>query len=558
MKKSCFSTLLLLAFGGAALAQVVGIPPQPIGLLDKNFGKNLEQDDYFLISGKGKGGDVYPKLVFSAKIKDILPKNQEQRALFVQELEYIDRNDERHYYFQVAKESPLKKLATYTIPAGAQLSSFLPAGNSASTGYKKTRYDRMFFYVPGKGLYCTEGGKAPVIVRAENAKDPTTRVIPGAIRLSSYVADNVDPELQSRIVFAAKDPKKGREPFISAGTAKTSKVLRDINEVAKAGSDPDQFAALGAQAETAKLFFVAKNPDDQGRENLWMLTFELDPKNRPIYYAEVFADSTLLGGKPENLVANGSDLFFTAPLPGQTKRILWHLKDKTPILPGDLEVYQNTDDPQSLTFINEDSSYTALALSTMSNGVRRYARWSNFSNAVEILGAALQLSDPSLITPANNYFYFADIYQQTGLTYLQKHSLADNEIDDITINNGANYPRNLREICLVSNTLYFVADGVVDGTSQTNVLFKLDNDSGGLFITDAEVVRTEKINPATSMGYPVIGAKNLHAVIAPGSGMFRLYFTAPISTAVNASFIPPGSTIPDYGTKPWVTADGGN
>jgi ELWxxDGT repeat protein len=539
-----------IALTGSVLAD--GIAPQPIGLLDKKWATNLEQSDFYCIVGRSRHGLPVPKVVFTAKIKDIPKTGMEQRAVFVHQ---IQREDFVTYDKLIdPKAAPLTRVATYTVKAGTKFDSFLPLGNNSSQGYKKNHYERMFFHVPGKGAYVAEGAKAPVLVRAESAKDLTMGVKGTAIRYNSYVFDNVDPELQARIFFSAVDPKKGREPFISAGTSKTSKVLKDINTTAKTGSDPEQFAALGSQLDQ-RMFFVAKNPADGDNYNLWRVTFDLDSKNRPVYGAVPFATSTTLGGKPENLISNGVDLFFTAPAPGGANSILWRL-NVTGADATDLETY-NVKNPQDLVFINEDSSYGDLAFSVDDGTARRFARYSPTNDLVSVVGAAAQLSAPELITPADNYFYFADLYQGAGDTYLEKYGLADNMITDITINNGANYPRNISEICRVSNTIYFVADGMVQGTYQQGVLFRIDNDSDFTFHTDASVVLTDKTNPNTALPYPVYGAHNLRPVIYSG-GAFRLYFSAEVSTTVNPGFMPPNSTITSYGTKPWVTAVDGN
>ena len=57
----------------------------------------------------------------------------------------------------------------------------------------------------------------------------------------------------------------------------------------------------------------------------------------------------------------------------------------------------------------------------------------------------------------------------------------------------------------------------------------------------------------SAKGTFVVGAHNLRSVINNTAGMFRLYFSAPVSSTVNAAFIPAGSAITDFGTKPWVT-----
>lgn len=546
--RTFFTTLLLVC--GAAASAGDAIPAQPIGLIDKDWAKNTEQSDFYEVVGKSHGLAV-KKLVFSAKVKDIPNKGTEQRALFVQDIESTDFVTT---FFRVS-DSKLKKIGTYTLPVGSKFDSFLTTddgGQSQQSGdVPKVRYHQMFFHVPGRGLLVSEGGNTPKVVRAENKNDPTTAIVAGAIRLRTYASNNSDPELQGRLFFTAKDPKKGREPFIYGGTA--AKVLKDINPLAKTGSDPDQFAALGPQNESQRMFFVAKNPNDSGNYNLWVATITINAKHQPIYDAAPFATSATIPGKPEHLIANGSDLFFTAPSTVGGTPVLWHM-DSTATQPSDLEYFPGAVDPQQLTFTTKDQSYSELAFTVNDGGTRRYARWSHLADSVTILlNTGTGVNDPGLITDAGQYFYFAADYSGDvdPATYLYKHFPGDNSIDFIANNSGNAYPYNIREICAVTSDgtageLYFTCDYYNGSTAFQNVLMKRpanDTSTGCSFV----------LTPQNNI---VIGAKNLRAVVNNGSpGVFRLYFCAPVNSTTNAEFIPLNSTITDFGTKPWVTEE---
>lgn len=549
--KTISSLAVGCGLGLAAFSSISADPiaAQPIGLIDKNFASNNEQSDFFYAYGPSKGGFV-SKLLFTAKVKDLANGKDEMRALFEQDLQTPNGFEIPPFYAINKTTSPLKKIATFTVPQGTKFDSFLEVGDSG-TG-KKPHFKRMFFHVPTKGLYSTEGGKSPTLARAEVPKDSSTFIKGTAIRLQDYVFDNNDPELQSRLVFGGKDPAKGREPMIYTGSG-APKVLKDIYTDKKVGSEPDQFAALGPQNSSQHLFFVAKSPNDGDTYQLWVMTQQF-VGTKYVYDAIPFTtDLTALAGKPENLIANDADLFFTAPVTAGGTPVLWHLAAASNLDASQLEHYDNAVDPKNLTFTTKDPHYSELAFSALDgNSVRRYARWSSFGNAVTILGAAAKLNDPSLITDSGQYFYFASHYDGGATTFLEKHFPGDNSITDITLNNGTTYPTNIKEICAETSDgtggwLYFVADGKVDGVDRNAVLFRIDaNDSGGIFQSDAEPVRTP-------LGNPVVGAHNLRAVVSAGNGMFRLYFSAPVNSQQNAEFIPVNSTITDFGTKPWVT-----
>lgn len=547
----------LLAATAGALGD--GIPAQPIGLLDKDFAKNSEQNDFFLIHGRGKGGQVWPKLVFSAKVNELPRSDAEQRALFVQELEFITPALDVLHFFQVAKESPLKRIGTFTVGKGTRFDSFLPTTDTAgNAALARPRFDQMFFHVPGRGLFVTEGGGTPKVVRAENKNDPSAGIKAGVLRLSDYVSNNPDVTLQSRLFFGAKDGKKGFEPFIYGGTA--AKVLKDINPAAKGGSDAAEFAALGPQNATQHVFFTAKDPVD-GMYQLWLVLLSYDAKNRPVYDATPFTfGAGALQGKPEHLIANESDLFFAAPLTAGGTPVLWHLAQDQNISPAGLEHFDSLLDPQQLTLNTKNAAYSRLVLTVNDGGARHYARWSSFDDAVTILsgagGATDKVKNPTLITDAGEFFYFAADWEgdTDASTFLIQHDPADDSLAYVMNSNTA-YPFNIREICVVTSqgvqgdgTLYFTGD-YFDGVNVTrNVLMKKPANDGS---TACEFVFTAQM-------HPVIGAKNLRAVVDAGSGIFRLYFSAPVNSTTNAEFIPANSAITNFGTKPFVTAESGN
>jgi len=550
----------LLLTTGTALADEI-TAAQPIGLLDKNWAKNTDQSDFFLTRGPASKTQLR-KVVFTAKIKDLPRTNQEQRAIFAQVIEGRDFTSTR---FQINRETPLVKLATYTVAKDTKFGPFIPTTDDLGTS-KKLRFEQMFFRVPGRGIFVTEGGGKPKTVRTEKATDPSTITIPGAVRLSDFINNNSDdPEKQSRFFFAAKDAKKGREPFIYGGT---SKLLLDINTTAKMGSDPEQFVALGGQNESQQLFFVAKSPDDGDTYQLWRATLTLDSKNRPIYSAQIFTSgANKLVGKPEDMIANDSDLFFRAPVTAGGTPQLWHMRATGNNVVTDLEVLNagggNPDDFTFVTHVPISSSITALAFSVSDvtvPTVRRFARYRYTTNDVVVAGVAQGLFDPFNITDAGQEFYFGTKYFDGGsvspFTFLQKYNLSDNTLEDVIcstpIPGGTiNYIYDVGEICTVSargdaGFVYFVASAYVDNAYTADVLFKLPCNQGPAFATP---VRT----PAGAL---VRGAKNLRAVVSDTTpAWYRLYFSAPVSRAATPEFVAQDNPIQDFGTKPWVTVD---
>jgi ELWxxDGT repeat protein len=540
-------THLLVASTLAALCSSAVADPvaaQPIGLIDKKNVAITEPSDFFTLPGKFGSR----KLLFTAKVKDLGVKG-EQRALFVQD---ILAKDLVTPYFKVS-QSPLKKLATYKVATGTKFDSFVKAtgnfGNSSAL-----RLKQMFFHVPGVGLYVTEGGAAPKVVRLEKATDPSTAISPGALLLSDYINNNSDPELQSRFFFTAKDPKKGREPFLYGG--KTS-LLKDIYPATGEGSDPIGYAAVGPQNSTQKLYFLAASPNDGNTYQLWRANRSIE-RGKAVYDAFPFTTgANAILSTPANLVANGSDLFYTAPTATSNGvPELWHLRANGNNTVNDLEsLTTGGRDPQQLTFNSKDTSLTVLAFTVLDGGVRRYARYSYFNNNVTILGVAQGISNPQTITDAGQEYYFNGTYTD-GFTYLIKHYTSDNDLEyvrcSVAIPGGfLNYIYNVGEICAASASgtagfVYFTASAYVDGAYRNNILFKIAANEGPAL---AAPVRTPQGNLVTN-------AKNLRDVVDNASpGFFRLYFAAPVSNTENSEFLPAGSTVTDYGYKPWVTSE---
>lgn len=266
-----------------------------------------------------------------------------------------------------------------------------------------------------RSLYLTEGGGAPRILRPESSKDPTTAIISGAVRRSETAPDGPDIEDQSRIFFAAKDAKKGREVFLSAGTSKTNKLVKDIETASKVGSDPEQFCVAGPNNSTQRVFFVAKSPDDLDTFQIWTIGNPTpDSRGRPVYDAAPFTTGLFaLADKPQNLIASDSDVFFTAPPPGGGTPVLWHLPANG--RPNDLEYYSGAVNPQNLTLPTKGPSYQFLTFSAEDNGKRYFARWAagvgtggNGGTITLLKRAALDVADsinPVKITNAvtNNF-----------------------------------------------------------------------------------------------------------------------------------------------------------
>lgn len=540
------SALLLLTAPCSLLADA--IPARPIGFLAKGALSSDPSDFYAIQGPNGKTNTL--KVVFTAKTKDLGEKGT-QRAFYAHFIEPKDDPTERFVLID-KRTAPLKKLATFKLPPGEKFRDFIKTDNIGFNFKDRSEPDRLLFRVPGSGYYSSSGGNKPAKLRAESAKDPTTAVRGPGVRLSEYIFNHDDVELQARLFFSASDAKRGREPYISGGTSRTTKLLADIYTERGVGSDAEQFVAFGPQNETQKAFFVAKSPADNNTFQLWQVTVQ-NLNGRIVYGAAPFTSGAFaLAGKPENLIANGFDLFFTAPLVAGGTPVLWYLPGNTVVSPADLVTYPNALDPQNLTFTRKDDSYSELVMTVAGTGARRYARW--IETTVVVLdgtgpGAPVGMLNPTLITDAGQYFYFAaDDGDFAGTeNFLVQHAFAGSDLTYIDIGDN-NFPFNIKEMCVASSdgtagTLYFVADAFVDGgnTPKQDVLFQMPANDGS---TRATPVRT-----ATNK--LVLGAHNLHDVVNnSGVGVFRVYFAAPINSTQNSEFLPPNST--DEGVEPWV------
>lgn len=548
----------------ATSAVADGIDPTPIGLLDKLNVGNVEQSDFFTIDGPVGRDPFVTKLLFTAKVKDV-SATMEQRALFVQPI-YRVTTSVPASYVTISKAAPLTKLATYTVTKGTVFDSFLPTArrgdqSSPSGSSRAIRFNQMYFHVPGRGMMVTEGGKAPKVVRPESFKDGSTAIRAGAFRLPSYRSNNTDDLTeQGRFFYFAKDATKGREPFIY--NSASSVRLADLVPGPKQGSDPDfasEFATFGPENDTQLVVFSAANPADNNTYQLWTVGQPSLVRNKPVYSAVPFTTgSSALVDKPRNLVANGSDLYFTAATTAGSTPVLWHLPFSSGVTAAGLTPLPAAVSPSQLTLNSKDLSYSELVFSAFDGTAFRYTRYSPASNTVTTLGASVGYFDPYAITDAGQEFYFAAYYTDASGTfsYLLRHDPSDNALTPIVVGSAGNFAYNIGEIRVVTSqgstndgTVYFTGSAFVDGGYKDNLLFKMPANAAQSVAT---VVRT------AGGAVPIVGARNLRDIVARGSGIFRLYFSAPVSSTANSSFIPVASKITDFGTKPWVVAESGN
>jgi ELWxxDGT repeat protein len=531
---------------GSNQASADPIPAQPIGFLGKKE-KSSDPADFFVISGPGRRGVPVVKLFFNARVKD-LGGNGEVRKWYVQQIEPND--DPTVRYHLIDKKAPARPLGSFKLAPGAKVESFIPVDNLGT--FQRAKYERMFFRVPGVGIFNTIGGGKPKKIRSEHPTDATKAIIGPAIRLSSFVFDNQDEELQSRLFFSGFDTRGGREPFISGGTSRSTKVLKNIYAEKNSGSDCGAFVIVGPQNESQDAFFTAKSPDDNDSVQIWQVLVESNGGDVTYDAVPFTTGVSALPGTPENLVGNESGMFFTAPPPGGGTPELWRLDANDSA--ADLRVLTSGgSDPQQLTFNSVEDAYDVLVMSVLDNGVRRYARWGNFSDTVTVIdGTSVgAFRNPKLITDAGNYFYFSAEYDEDGVDYLIKHAISDNSVGYVTATIGGSevFPFNISEICTVASdasggTVYFVADAIIGGTTVPKILFKIEANETGY---EAEPVLSSKNKFVT-------GARNLSAVVSPGgAGIFRLYFSAPINSNENSDYLPEGSE--DEGYEPWVTED---
>lgn len=535
------------------------IDAQPIGLLDKKtYAGNNDQSDFYYLRGPKKN-DTVAKVLFTAKVKT-LKNGDVQRALFVQNIQGGPFGQSTYYL--INSEAPIKKLATYTLKADEKLDSFIYSYNQEDE--VKNHHARLYYHVPGKGLYVTEGGGAPKIIRPESSKDTSTKIISGAVRLPKAAPDGGDIFFQSRIFFAAKDAKKGREVFVSSGSASSTKLLKDINTASKTGSDPDQFCVSGPHNSDQQVFFTAKNPAAGDTYQLWSISNPSEVKKKPVYDAVLFTSGpTALTGKPENLVGGGFGIFFTAPPPTGGTPVLWHLPAGGS--PNDLKWYPEVLNPADLTLPTNAGNVSFMTFSAQETvgGERYFVRWNSGGGSGSSVTFLKKVgSDPSTTTPlqivnaGNSYNYFIGKYNGNNLTYLIKHGVASaNDLQTVSVN--GDFPINIREVCPVMSKT--VQDEPVGSGGYVYFTGDLPNVGNGILMripsssTDAEA---EIVPISKDANTPVFGAVNLHAATDNGTpGFLRLYFSAPVSTTVNSDYFPTSglpSTVTDLGTKPWV------
>src|SRR5688572_19991777 len=113
-------TGIALAFD-PTLALADAIAAQPIGFLGKDE-KSSDPSDFFVIIGRGRGGQAVNKLVFNARVKD-LGEDGEVRKWYVQQIE--PSNDPTVRFYLIDRNAPAKPLGSFKLAQGAKVQNFI-------------------------------------------------------------------------------------------------------------------------------------------------------------------------------------------------------------------------------------------------------------------------------------------------------------------------------------------------------------------------------------------------------------------------------------------------
>ena len=471
-----------------------------------------DQRDFSITTAKN--GDDY--VVFDGAVP--IKKNtvKEKRTLFS-----VKVGIPGLFYDTVGTKSPLKKLASYTVPIGTTFKFLLQSDISSDESDVRELY-----VVPGKGLYITKDDGAPRVLRPDTASSPITGV---ALRFPANSPTDTTEDEQFRVIFGATDPKKGSEPFESTGTS-AGKLLSDIVP-GKAGSMPLSFTTYQNE-----VYFTALTSSN-GTRDIFKTTVNLSGK-KPVYSATDVSNGNLdtvldlIGGGAAGLFINSNNY-----LVNTTDGFSYSYVQTDAATPAYV-VYPDEFTPSidpldgDFGFDSYDSSTSQFRF-TVFNGTD-----ASFPEESGATGSGT--TDPVHITSTGNYYYFGATVSGS-LSRLARYFTGGTELEYITTQNPGNYVSNVQEMVDVpsgtSGLLYFTADALVDSVQQTDILFTMDPDSGDPVATPVRTIS----------GHTVQMAHNLSSV--DNNLIFRLYFTAPVNSTVNSEYATGGL---DYGTKPWV------
>lgn len=279
---SLFAFALLLPLP-ARLQGEEAIAAQPVML---TAGTTAEVDHFFPTSA---GGADY---VAFFKSKPLPGGTMTQQTL----CEVLVRSGES-FFATVDRPSPLRAVAKYVLPTGTSPANFLASETSGDS-----TLTREVFRLPGRGLFQMTNGAAPALLRPETLAHPITGV---ALQFPAAYPNSVFADRQYRVIFGATDPRKGTEPFVSAGTMLSTRLLTDIAPGASAGkvpysSQPEQFTTYAGDV----CFVTVAEPSFAPA--IQHVTY--DSTSKPPVNKAVLLLSTVFN-KPDHLTGSGAGLF---------------------------------------------------------------------------------------------------------------------------------------------------------------------------------------------------------------------------------------------------------
>lgn len=533
---------IALALGHTALAADPTFgKAQPITLA---AAAGLDQSDFHLLRNK-----LTSSLFFTAVTKEIAAtKKVGAKEVITYYAQHVETGVNNHF-FLADRFAPLLKKASVTVPAGTILDNFLFNSNQINSQVVQGA-EQEFFHVPTKGLYYSNGGGAPIIVKPETVAAPLSG---DSMNNPTYTANNKDHTLQFRIVFGAKDPKKGYMPYISQGSSATDSALKTPSGALL--SNPSCFTTYvdpdGATGNRAA-FFVAQ--DSSGQSGIYKLTVDTG-KPTPKYGATLVTNMGIIS--PSALVGCNTGLLFIDDNGDGTHGLYVFNNDQSSYTFSDGAGSEPQDLTRKVIEGREDETDDGIGYTSVDPmGRRRFSACFNIGTPHSIFtDSTASYVDPVHITGSGDYYY----YGATAGSF--QYALKDfyGSQDDVfpLRDVDGNYLVNPTEFCLVgtSGNVYFVADAVspVGDPVSEKVLYYNDG-------SDTTLVS----NRVTDLdGNEIVKAHNLRS-IADGS-IFRLYFSAPINGTDNSAQLPKDKNgqpirdkhgnLPDYASKPWVVND---
>ena len=531
MKKPLSLFVFLLALAPLARADAP-IPAQPITL---SLLAGTDQSDFFFSSSASSPG-APGYVVFTGALPQ--RDHSELRNLFSVKVCDLVRGT-AHSYITVGKAAPLKKLASYKVPApGTDFDTFLASDNSVGKAYW-----RMVFRVPGQGLFMTTNGAAPRNFYADKSTGPFGGA---ALRFPGNQPTDPDAARQFRVIFSGADKKKGVEPFLSTGVTPTTKLLSDIVP-GLPSSNPSQFIAFGGE-----VFFVATNPATHAPD-IYKVSVSTTNPRLPAYSAVKVTSG--LSAAPQQLTGSGVGLFYTSTPSGAPQSLLYRSADGitfNPVLTDDTTPAQVTNATELTPAIDTTSGEFAFSAYDNATGTTRLAVYDTLSNRAQypdVAGATVvQTTAPTHITSTGSCFYYSTTVSGASASRLARVFTGSSDVEFISAVTAGNFVRNVREIVDVpglsfTGKLYFTADAFVDGAEQLDILFSMTADSSAPIATPVRTIANHLVQEAHNLR-PVAGTGGVGIW-----DVFRLYFSAPVNDHTNSEYAAGGT---DYDNKPWV------